>query len=249
MGFDTETLKTKTERVEKPTWMTWTSGRAQWKFQVLQSRCSSSILIVWNLRSTVRSLFLIQTGIGGNQLLRMATSHRGIFYLFFFRPTQHTMRPLLMLRVPHHADWLFLGATCCYHTQEAPLGSRNGELVGIPWKRIIQFSAVWQVHSLTRACETRHATRPHKGVTRHRWARPTERFLVLIVMRDCVWSYEGKSNDSNWSLHCSVMYCHFLLSGSASRTSINWDVLAASAATQTRMPKHWNCKEKKCVRP
>lgn len=87
----------------------------------------------------------------------MSTSHRGIF----FYPPTHNETVAKTVRFPHHADWLFLVTTCCYHTKDTPLEGRNGELEGNQRNSIIQFSAVWQVHSLTRVCETRHAMTPH----------------------------------------------------------------------------------------
>lgn len=98
--------------------------------------------------------FWIQTGISCCEWQRATVE-------FFSYPPTHNETVAKTVRYPHHADWLFLGTTCCYNTKDTPLEGRNGELEGIRWNSLIQFSAVWQVHSFTQVCETRHAMTPH----------------------------------------------------------------------------------------
>lgn len=165
MGFDTETMRTKTEKVGnwKPDWET--------NVKELNER-ASLLKIPGATESLLKGSFhCLSSQLGGHifksKLVSVGTSccewWQGTVEFFSYHPT-HNETVAKAVRFPHHADWLFLGTTCCYHTTETPLEGRNGDFEGIRWNSVIQFSAVWQVtllHECARPDMQWHHTRSH----------------------------------------------------------------------------------------
>lgn len=159
----------------------------------------------------------------------------------------------------------FLGTTCCYHTDDqkkeinkTPLEGREG---GFGWERASYrpqlYGQSWHANDTTHRNHTSVAMEsiPHHSL---KLKEHSFDFLMYFIVRLVVILW-GKiiiipAEYRNALLYVIMQLKHLIFLAlvylrEAPWTSICCDVLAASAAAQTRALKHLNCEERNCVHP